>query len=283
MKGLFPDEAKQLKLSAAYWKMYHESVSLIGTPAFDAKVAAAHARLDEAVRQHRRLAVAWSGGKDSQVIAHLARQHSGCLPPFIVSNHLEFPSVNEFIDQHVAEENVLRVPMNFAWLQRNPAMLWSTDRSVDFVRREKWRLQDAYAKNHRCAGIVFGRRSRDGKVLSNDGTKIVGGNSVGAGGSYTVKSGMARVNPIFDWSTSEVFAYMQQYKLGLYPPYTYGHADNPIGIIYGTTEGWHQWLPRAAADSDPLNAWRIMRDFCDVAVVEQAATVFPLARRVLKE
>lgn len=282
MRGFFPDEAKQLKLSAAYWKMYHESVSLIGTPEYDAKVAAAHARIDAAVSTLKRVAVAWSGGKDSQVVAHLARQHSGCLPPFIVSNRLEFPAVDEFISQHVDAGDILRVPMDLNWLQRNPTMLWSTDRSVDFIRREKWRLQDAYAKSRRSRGIIFGRRTRDGKMLSNDGTKIVGGNSVGAGGSYTVKSGLTRVNPIFDWSTSEVFAYMQQYKLSLYPPYTYGHRDNPIGIIYGTTEGWHQWLPRAAAE-DPINAWRIMRDYCDVSVVELAAKSFPLARRALRE
>lgn len=278
--GYFSDFDKQLHFAKSLWQMYRSSSSLIGTPALEAKIEAAHDRIKSASK-NRRLTVAWSGGKDSVVVAHLASQHSNVADPFIISNYLEFPDVEQFIVNTLERRNIVRLPFDVKWLSRTPGMLWSVKESVEFMRRAKWSWQDRYTKERSYHGIIFGRRTRDSKVVTNG--RLVGGNSVGTGGCYTARNGITRVNPIYDWTTAEVFAYIRQHRLALYPPYYYGCFAVPIGIVYGTSEGWHQWLPYTCAIPDPKNAWRVIRDHADRRVLEQCSQHFPLARIVLRE
>ena len=281
MKADFIDGDLRGPKADGQWAEYNESRRLIGTRAFDDKVQQTHDRL--AALGGKKYIIAWSGGKDSQVLKHIAQDHACAGPAFVVSNDLEFPSVNRFFARHLDARYILRLPYNWKFLMSRPMMLWSDDETLAYIRRQKWAMQDRCATQLRAYGIMFGRRSRDSKRLSADGRKGVGGGNFtgNAEGVYKTKnSDIWRCNPLHDWSNAEVYAYIHQHNLELYPPYYYG--PNRIGLVKATTEGWFQWVGKSEA-RPPINAWRILRDWCDPQLVEDAAQYFPLARRAISE
>jgi 3'-phosphoadenosine 5'-phosphosulfate sulfotransferase (PAPS reductase)/FAD synthetase len=70
------------------------------------KIAYAHKKIDRALEKHENPALCWSGGKDSTVLLHLARQHKKDIPVIYNDTGVEFPENNEYVKEIADRWNI---------------------------------------------------------------------------------------------------------------------------------------------------------------------------------
>jgi len=161
-----------------------------------------------------RLFVGWSGGKDSQVLYHLALAQLGIRDGFIivVEPTFEFTTFVDFLAKHTPP-GVIRTDrgLSWDWLRKNPTAFWPgrVGREKSFSKDSttgmsmNWRAQRLFFKKYNLDAVLLGRRTIDG-------------NHVGNGEGFNrSKDGYTVVNPIYDWPHEAVFAYMAKHDLKL--------------------------------------------------------------------
>ncbi len=204
-------------------------------------------------------AFAWSGGKDSIVLAHLCGR-VGIRQSMISISDLEYPAFVAWINEHHPDGcTFMNTGLDLEWLRDNPEALFPP---MNYYRSQNalLRQQDRYYHGQRLDMMVFGRRVADGNFVGKQ-TNL-----------YTDAKGRTKYNPIAYWSHEHILAYIHYYALPLPPIYRW--AD-------GYRIGTHPWFDRPYIDRDYPKGWAQIYAI-DPSIVHGAAAYIESARRFLE-
>lgn len=218
------------------------------------------ATVDEIRRTIRgkRVAFAWSGGKDSLALEHVC-QLAGITDCVLAISELEFPAHLQWITDNMPDGlTVLSTGQDLNWLKIRPEMLFPQgDYGPRWFTIVNHRGQERYFNQRKLDILLLGRRKADSNYISNvPGTNI-----------YTNRRGITRYSPIAHWPHEAVFALIQRERMSMPPCYGW-----PRGYQVGTGS-WpaRQWT--RDQDHGWSEVWEI-----DPGVVRHASTVLDQAR-----
>lgn len=221
------------------------------------------ARTVEVIRRQAlvsRIGYAWSGGRDSQVLAYLmglARVEQCVLA---TTTGLEWPALAAWHTTHAPLGcTVLAQPLDLGWLAAHPRMLFPQGHyGVAWLSLVSRRAQTQF----------FRREALDLLAL---GCRRAQGNYVGHGDRYTNSAGVTRWSPMADWSDAQVQALLDRERLPLPPSYSWPRGQPMRGPRVGPVP-WpaRQWTH--SPDHGFEECWQI-----DPAVIRTAAHVLPAA------
>jgi len=231
----------------------------------------ARAELDVATRQTlkeikaatkgKRCAYAWSGGKDSLVLAHLCQQLK--IPAGVFGHtELEYPIFQAWCMENLPEGcEVINTGQNLDWLAKHPAMLFPNNSilvSRWFGLVQRTAIQ-RYFLSHKLDLILVGHRKADGNYVGK-------GSNIHSNGA-----GVTRYSPLADWPHELLLAYIHYHEI-------------PMPPIYGWKDGYrcgtHQWPARMGMKSVD-DGWADVYAI-DPSVVKAAAEKIDSAARFLE-
>lgn len=189
--------------------------------------------------QGKKVAYAWSGGKDSlalQVVMERAGIERCC---FCTASVFEFP---EFIRWCEANKpagctTIDNPDLNWAWIERHPKMLFGRESRLlnswyASIQRNGWKQ---YNENEGLDMLLVGKRIQDGNFIGK-------GDDV-----YLSANGVTIFSPIAKWRHEDVLAVIHYFKGHVLPP-LYSWKD---GYIIGTGPWTNQPSWQAVYDIDP--------------------------------
>lgn len=209
----------------------------------------------------KKVAYAWSGGKDSIVLGKLC-EAAGITDSMIGVCDLEYPAFMQWVEKNKpAGCEVINTRQDMKWLAKHPEMLFPQDSATAarWFHIVQHRAQRIYFKEHSLDILLLGRRKADGNYVGKDSN------------SYTDRTGVTRFSPLADWKHEHILAYIHYNNLPLPPIYGWKN-----GYLCGT----HPWPARQWTGSEE-NGWREIYDI-DPSIVETAASVIPNAARFLR-
>lgn len=215
-------------------------------------ISSAVGRLRELVAASPRNLLAFSGGKDSIVMAHIARQYMG-LSEAVCEVSFAF---RRDVDDYIAIGKALGLVctyterLDMAWLRQNQHLMFADLKQQGelYAKRQQATVRQHAAK-HGFTGVVFGRRREENTVPKP---------------LYQTKDGRWQCHPIYDWSTANVWQYIEQNGL----PYP-GIYDSPIGKLEGA-DPWVGVSMRHAAEHG-LNGYDLIWQYDPTPLLEIAA------------
>ena len=181
----------------------------------EAKTKDAQQIIEDAMRSSKRQLVAFSGGKDSIVVAHIARQLG--IRDFVCETSFYFRRQLDSIKEtarRIGIEPVYRESLHLEWLKANRHIVFSNDSAVrgwTFATRQQ-RTVKRRAKEIQADCQIFGRRTEENCVKAT---------------LYRTSAGL-QCHPIRDWKTSDVLEYLEVHGIPL--PWIYSTR-------FGKTEG----------------------------------------------
>lgn len=207
----------------------------------------------------KKVAYAWSAGKDSIVLGDICREN-GIDDCMVAVCDLEYPAFSKWVDKHKPKGiEIINTGQNIGWLSNNLNMLFPQDSST----AARWfsivqhRAQAKYYKEHELDMILLGRRRADGNYCGK-GSNI-----------YTNGKGVTRYSPLSSWSHEEILAYIYYHKLPLPPIYKWKN-----GYLCGT----HPWPARqwtGSIENGWMEVYRIDKNIvCDAAKLIGSAADF---------
>lgn len=210
----------------------------------------------------KKAAYAWSGGKDSLVLAGIC-QMAGITDCMMAVCDLEYPVFMAWIEEYKPDGlEMINTGQGIEWLKNHPEMLFPKDSktAARWFAIVQHKAQAQYYRSHKLDVLLLGRRRADG-------------NYCGRGGNiYTDGKGVTRYSPLADWKHETVLAYIHYY--GVPMPPIYGWQN---GYLCGT----HPWPARQHTGTQE-NAWREIYSI-EPGIVREAAKIFPGAKKCLKE
>ena len=245
----------------SYLDFWERAKDLITLEHCDSIVAKARATIEQ-MTQGRKVAMAWSGGKDSILLDFIAA-------PFVVKNvvyactNLEYPSFERWVNKNKpANTTEMNMGHDLAFLEKHPNYLFPKgEGKMGYLWYSSVQVsaQTKFLKESGCNCLLTGRRTKDN-------------NNCGVGGVRDRKDGFRILSPIYTFSHEEVMACIRHYKLKLPPIYTWQN---------GWTEGTHPWPARyypLTNDAGFSEVWAI-----DKTIVIKAAKVLTAARKWMEE
>lgn len=217
----------------------------------------------EAIRNRaegKKTAYAWSGGKDSIVLAMLC-QKAGVKDCLFVHSDLEYPAFLKWCMEHKPDGcTVINTHQDVDWLALHPEMLFP--KSAELVYRWYRLVQQTgirrYFRDNGLDMMIVGHRKADG-------------NYTGIDGMSTNREGVTRFSPMAGWPHEYILAAIAYYHLPLPPIY---------GWKNGYRNGTHAW-PCRLNISSPDQGWREVYDI-DPSIVVSAARKIESAHSFLK-
>jgi len=208
----------------------------------------------------KRVAYAWSGGKDSIVLDLLCRT-AGIKDCLFVHSNLEYPAFLAWCMEHMPEGcHTYNTGLDLNWLKNHPSMLFPKD-STHVYRWYRAVQQTGirdYFRQHHLDMMIVGHRKADG-------------NYTGVDGISTNHEGVTRYAPMADWPHELILA-------------TIAYYDLPIPPIYGWKNGYrngtHAW-PCRLNISTPEEGYREVWEI-DPSIVREAAHVLDSAKTFLE-
>jgi 3'-phosphoadenosine 5'-phosphosulfate sulfotransferase (PAPS reductase)/FAD synthetase len=178
-------------------------------------VAKAHEDIAGALRVSKKPLIAYSGGKDGLVAAHLMAQHGA-------TNGVCETSFYYATQEADVRQTAARLGLNVSfqenrdddWLRKHPEFLFADDaptRSKSFAGRQQ-RTMRINAEKQGADMVVFGRRTEENSVKTM---------------LYPVH-GRLSFHPIRDWRETDVWAYLA--SVGIERPWIYS-------TVHGTHSG----------------------------------------------
>ena len=144
--------------------------------------------------------IAFSGGKDSVVAAHLASSMG--MKDAVSEMSFQFKTATEdvkTIANHLGLNVEYRTGLSMDWLKRNPKYIYAESKlQAQIYSMRQQRTVKNYAKESGCTGIVFGRRTEENSVNSE---------------LYALKSGVWQCHPLRNWKTTDIWAYIHSNHL----------------------------------------------------------------------
>jgi 3'-phosphoadenosine 5'-phosphosulfate sulfotransferase (PAPS reductase)/FAD synthetase len=214
-----------------------------------------------ATTKGKRAAYAWSGGKDSLVLAHICQQ-AGITDCVFGHTELEYPEFLAWCMANLPEGcEVINTGQNLDWLAKRPEMLFpqnSTLISRWFAIVQRAAIQ-RYFSAHTLDVILAGHRKADG-------------NYVGKGSNiFSNGAGVTRYSPLADWPHEMLLAYIH-------------YNSVPLPPIYGWKDGYrcgtHPWPSRMGMKSIE-QGWAEVYEI-DPTIVTGAAEKLASAARFLE-
>lgn len=206
----------------------------------------------------RRVGYAWSGGKDSQVLAWLMTRAGVHHSVLAVTTGLEFPAMRAWHAEHQPSGcTVIAQPLDLGWLADHPKML--------FPQRH-YGVAWVSLVSRRAQAIFFHREALD---LLAVGTRRAQRQYVGSAGCrdrYLNAAGVTRWSPIADWTDAQIEALIAREKLAVAPFYGW-----PRGAAVGPVP-WPARQHTRSLEHGFDECWAI-----DAQVVRDAAQVIPAA------
>lgn len=180
-------------------------------------------------REYGHVALAWSGGKDSQALRYVAEQ-AGVTESILVISEVEWPAFLEWATDNMPWGLwIEQRPYGVEWIRDHPEMLFpDTKNAARWFKMIQQDGQRAYMKRTGGRCLLLGRRRKDGNYISPDGSN-----------KYRDRKGWVRASPIADWSHEDVLTVLGAYNISLPPCYSW-----PRGFRIGTN-AWpiRQWCP----------------------------------------
>lgn len=209
------------------------------------------------VASGKRVAFAWSGGKDSIALERVM-ELAGITDCVMGICNLEYPAFLRWVTANMPLGlEVINTGQDLEWLARHPDMLFPAQAATaaKWFRIVQHAAQARYYRENRLDVIVLGRRRADGNYLGAAGQNI-----------YTNAEGITRYSPLGAWSHDDVLAIIERTG-GNWPPiYSW-----PRGFQVGT----HAWAARQWCGSVE-NGWREVFAI-DPGIVRDAARLIPSA------
>ena len=208
----------------------------------------------------RKIAFAWSGGKDSIALGEICRR-AGITACVLGMTRLEYPAFLAWVTDNMPDDlTVINTGQDLEWLVRNPHMLFPQTAAIagKWFSSVQHKAQATYFKQRHLDLILLGRRRADGNYVGTNGANIY------------AKDGVLRFSPLSDWTHEDILAFNHYNALPIPPIYAW-----PNGYVVGTGA----WAARQYTGSIE-NGWREVHSI-DPSVVEYAATRLPSARAFL--
>lgn len=185
----------------------------------------------KALTNGKKLAMAWSGGKDS-IALQLIMEKSGLdYDSFIVVSRMEYPEFIKWINDNKPKGlNFVTSNHDFEWLASHNEMLFPQDSTTNakWYKIVQHEGQRAFARSNDIDIMLLGRRKADG-------------NYTGRGANHYQKKteSFVRYCPIADWKHEEVMALLSYEAVKMPPIYNYPNGfrngTHPIGARPNTT------------------------------------------------
>ena len=161
----------------------------------------------------KKVAVSWSGGKDSIVLKHICQQ-IGINRTFWVRSNLEYPEVINWTDKHGPDNlEVVNTGQDLKWLAKNRHMLFPQHGKIASIwykivqnTGQKW-----YFEENEIDMLLVGRRIKDGNDPGKDGMDVN-------------KHGVVYYSPIYNWSHEDVMSYVEYFNIKLPPLYKWANG-----------------------------------------------------------
>lgn len=173
--------------------------------------------ITEFLMEQPKVVVAFSGGKDSIVAAHMAAQLGARAG--VCETSFCFPQ--QIRDYKVSEAQLgLRVAykesLSWEWLAKNPRWVMTPlAEQGQFYAIRQQRTVKTYARDHGFDGVIYGRRTEENTVKAT---------------TYQTANGLWHCHPLRDWKTGEIWSYIRAHEL--HYPDIYNHE---IGQREGNT------------------------------------------------
>lgn len=213
------------------------------------------------VIQGKKVAFAWSGGKDSIALQYIC-ERAGVDMSMWGTSDLEYPEFRKWCEKNKplnCEE--VNTGLDLAWLAKHTNYLFpeSAKEDVRWFPLIQWKAQLDYYKKHQLDMILTGRRLIDNNFCGKEGLSI--------------SKEKTTYNPLYDWSHEEVLAVIKYYYLELPPTYWW---------YEGWYEGTHCWAQRNKEGRTEQEMWKIIYDL-DKSIVLNAANYLSGAREFLSK
>lgn len=209
----------------------------------------------------KRAAYAYSGGKDSIVLADLCEK-AGVTTGFFAYCDLDYPAFVEWVRANKPTcVRMMHTGIDLEWLYHHQNLIFA-----EGLVGQRWHqisqrgpFTKMFFDNHLDL-LLMGHRTIDGNFCGPDG--------------YIRKSsGEVRFSPLRAWPHEALLGYIHYNSL-------------PLPPIYGWKDGWvqgtHAWPEREFCSNDIMKGYREVWEI-DPAVVIGAAQKIPSARRFLEE
>ncbi len=213
--------------------------------------------------KNRPVSYAWSGSKESLVLAHLIDMFDIPARDGIHSSVplLEFPAFLRWVDEvrPLDVRTYRNHKLNMKWLQMYNMYLFPANANYrDFwAKNITTKNIENYIFDHRTHILIFGKTHADRNYIEKD---------VVSRGYH----GCVYYNPLRDWSLKHILGYLHYHCIEL-PP----HYLNPNGWKMGTIP----WPARAGC-KDHAEGWAITYEI-DSSVVVEASYFFDSAKKFL--
>lgn len=251
---------KQSVKNEDWLKAVEDIENLISKEELDEMVNAAV----EDIRQEtagNKVAYAWSGGKDSLVLAEICRM-AGVTDCMLAVCDLEYPAFMNWIEANKPDGlEIINTGQNLEWIGKHPEMLFPRDSqtAARWFSIVQHRAQAKYYKAHDLDMILLGRRRADGNYCGR-GSNI-----------YTDGKGVTRYSPLAAWKHEAVLGFTHYYRVPVPPIYSWLN-----GYLCGT----HPW-PARQWTGNHENAWKEIYSI-DPGIVKEAAGSIESASRYLE-
>ena len=207
----------------------------------------------------KKVAMAWSGGKDSIVLADLCRQ-AGIDKAVFAYSKLEYPAFMTWVNEHVPEGcDMVCTGQDLEWLSKHQGMIFPQDART---------LSQWYAIIQKNTYVRY--QLKNGYDMIIAGHRRADGNVIGPDGHVRRNNGFDRYAPLANWPHELLFGYIHYYKLALPPIYDWKD---------GWRQGTHSWPARCNMKT-PEQGYREVWEI-DHTLIEQAAEVIPGAKAFL--
>jgi len=208
----------------------------------------------------KKVALSWSGGKDSIVLEHLCRGLE-IEKKFWVRCNLEYQLVIDWVEQNAPENlEIINTGQDLKWLSQNHHLLFPQHAEVASVWFKKVQNegQKKYFREKNIDMILVGRRTKDGNDPGEEGLDI---------DEYEV----VRYAPIYDWHHEDVLAYMEYFDIE-WPPFYFWNNGFQVGT--------GPWAAREYTGSIE-NGWQEVYEI-EPQIVEVAARYLDSATEFLR-
>lgn len=209
----------------------------------------------------KRVAYAYSGGKDSIVLADLCEK-VGITTGYFAYCELDYPEFVRWVKLNKpAGVEMMHTGISYGWLKRHQNLIFAEGQLG-----QRWHLisqrgpfTSMFFDNHLDLLLVGHRR--------------IDGNFCGGNGYIRKRSGETRYSPLRDWPHEALLGYIHYHQL-------------PLPPIYGWKDGWvqgtHAWPEREFCSDDIMKGYREVYEI-DPSILERAAKYLPSARHFLEE
>lgn len=183
----------------------------------ESKIAKSKEAINEAFKKHgEKMAIFWTGGKDSTVLLHLMRDIFGekaKFPILFLDTGLDFEEVYDFIERINKMWNLNLVTVKLSEKLANEYKKQKTKKDrVTFASMMKIILLKQAVKEHKLPALVIGIRWDEHK--ERIGEKY-----------FSEREDHVRIHPLLHWTEEDIWEYIRQFNVPYVSLYDLGYRS----------------------------------------------------------